>query len=208
MPSEVKVYHHQQPTDGGSPSPIENHLASSYSLADLVRSTATVSVDKNSNYVPTTIDSVYAGNNVDDDFIDEVGEAEDDKYSVEMEGENSTSGTGTDIFSPYCGPDGDDYAALEPLPQDLYVQSLLETEIEVLMPYDLRLGPDVAGEFYVSYYNSGAGTEEVAELETETEEEPLFTTTSTLAEDAEPEEEANPQSQGDLESRLGFRKAA
>ncbi len=210
MPSEVKVYHDQQPIDGESPSPLENHLASSYSWADLVRSTALVSADQNSNYVLTTTDSVYAGNNVDDndDLIDEVGEAEDDKYSVEMEGEDSASSTGTDIFSLYFGNEGDNYAALEPLPQDLYVQSLLETEIDVLMPYDLRLKPDIGGEFYVSYYKSGTGTGEPLELEAEKEDEPLFTATPAPVEDAEPEEEPNSQGQGDLESRLGFRKAA
>lgn len=206
MPREVKVYHDQQPIDGESPSPLENHRASSYSLADLVHSTGSLSADENNNYVSATTDSVYAGNNVDDDndLIDEVGEAEDDKYSLEMEGENSTSSTGTDIFSLYFGSEEDDYAALEPPPQDLYVQSLLETEIDVLMPYDLQLKPDIGGEFYVSYYKSGTGAEEPLELEAETEEEPLFTAAPAPAEDVEPEEE----NQGDLESRLGFRKAA
>lgn len=208
MPSEVKVYHDQQPTDGESPSPLENHLASSYSWADLLRSAAILSADENNNYSLNATDSVYDTNFIgdDDDLIDEVGEAEDDKYS--MEGEDSASSTGTDIFSFYFGPEGDDYAALKPPPQDLYVQSLLETEIDVLTPYDLRLKPDIGGEFYVSYYRSETGAEEPLELEAETEEEPLFTATSTLAEDAEPEEEPNSQRKGDLESRLGFRKAA
>lgn len=213
------MYHYQPPTDGELPSAMKNHLSSAYSLTALVSSStnfSTINFAYGNNCFPATTDSVYAektfsAEEIDyqlDDLIDEVGEAEDGRAAVGIEDEDYTSSlAGADISSGYFDLEEGDYAALEPPPQEMYLQSLLDTDIETLMPYDPRLRQEKVGDgFYVSYYNGGAGAEEVAELEAEEEEEPLFTATPVQKEELDADQEPEPP--GDLESRLGFRKAA
>lgn len=217
-----EMYHHQQSSEGRSPSSIENKAVSSYALTTLVSSASipdAINVRSASTVSPDTIDSgynktIFSFGGLDyqledlDDLIDEVGEAEDDRAAVGIEDEDYTSSlAGADISSQYFGPEDGDYAALEPPPQEMYLQSLLDTDIETLMPYGPKLRSERVGDgFYVSYYNSGAGTEEVAELEVETEDEPIFTATPTPIEDSEPEAEPNFYQKGDgLEARLGFK---
>ncbi len=217
------MYHNQQPTDGGSPSPIENHLTSAYSLAGLVSSAANSGVreiNNGKNFFPDTTDSVYArtmlmdGSGEDndyqlDDLIDEVGEAEDDRAAVGIDDENySLNVEGTDLTSGYVGPGEEEYAALEPQ-NEIYMNSLLDTDIEIARPYDSKPKLDTAGTpFYQILYYGGQNTEEVSELEGgETEDEPIFTVSTAAVEDPELDPEPNCNQEGaDLEARLGFKK--
>ncbi len=215
---------YQQPTESGFPSALENHRSSAYSLATLISSASILGAANliyGSVISPDTTASGYGKNifffeGLDyqlgdlDDLIDEVGEAEDDRVTVGIEDEEYTStASGEDILSWYLGSGDENYAALEPPSHEIYLNSLLDTEIDVARPYDSKSRRDGAGiPFYeVSYYD-GQSVEEITEPEGErTELEAIFTASTTSAEDSEPDENVNPEG-GDLESRLGFRKAA
>ncbi|MDO8656338.1 MAG: hypothetical protein Q7K45_03805 [Nanoarchaeota archaeon] len=219
------MYHNQQPTDGRSPSILENHLTTSYSLTNLVSSTSDFAgrnFEQDRMHLATTTNSVYtpqifSSEDINyqledlDDLLDEVGEADDDKATVGIESEEySLDLEGVDITKWYEESDEDRlYAPLELSPNEMYMNSLLETEIDVARPYDSKSRIDAAGiPFYeVSYYNAGSVDEMTGPEGEETELEALFTATTTSVEDSEPDEEPNyNQKGGNLEARLGFGK--
>ena len=215
------MYHHQPPIDGRSPSAIENHLTSAYSLTTLISSASIFGAGKGvygSKVLPDTTASVYIQNILSseetdhqlDNLIDEVGEAEDDRIAVGIESEDySLDLEKLGTASSYFGSDDEDnlYAALEPPPHEIYLNSLLDTEIDVARLYDSKLRMDLTRiPFYEISYYDGRSTEEIIEPKAEgTETEPIFTANTPSVEDSEPEDE--PNSTGDLESRLGLRRA-
>ena len=216
-----EMYHNQQPTDGRSPSILENHLTTSYSLTNLMSPTsdfASRNFEQDRMHLATTTDSVYtpqifSSEDINyqledlDDLIDEVGEADDDKAKVGIENEEySLDLEGVDITRWYEESDEDRlYTPLELSPNEMYMNSLLETEIDIARPYDSKSRIDVAGiPFYeVLYYNAGSADDMIEPESEATDLDALFTATTTSVEDSEPDEEPNYNQKGrDLEARL------
>lgn len=137
-----------------------------------------------------------------DDLIDEVGEAEDDRATVGIDDEEYTGPAGMDLSTRYLESGEEDYAALELPPAEIYLNSLLDTDIDVVLPYNPRARMDVAGSpFYEVSYYKGLGAEEIAEPGPDSEpEEPIFSAKPTSVED-----DLDEDPDLNLEARLGMR---
>lgn len=210
----AEMYHNQQSIDGESPSAIENKLRSDYFRFVLI------SAIKNSAHLKygqegfaTTTDSVITQNFFSieaedsiDNLIDEVGEAECDRAKVGIDSEDyALDLEGLDLAGGYNESDEDKlYAPLELSPNEMYLNSLLDTEIDVAKPYDSKSRRDVAGiQFYeVSYYDVRSADEIIEPEGERTELEAIFTVSTVSVDDSEPDEEPNYNQKRDLEARL------
>lgn len=207
------MYHNQQPTDGRSPSILENNLTTSYTLADVVSSTTNFNVMDvaygNKKDVATT-GSAYLHNpgspgiqyllkDSDDDLIDEVGEAEDDRRAVGIEEEDSLYLEGLDLTLLYLGNE-EDYTTLELPPQEMYMNSLFETDVEVT-PYLQNSRVDATNILYTVSYYDGLGVEAITEPEQGSDSDELIFSAESTSTTEDLDEDPNL----DLESRVGFR---
>lgn len=190
------MYHNQQPTDGRSPSILENHLTSSIFLY------APQHISNNAeNVLFETFKTITEYSKDDEYSIDDLGEEHWDASDCQIDLSLDETANTTSLYES-AEESEESYAALEPPPNEVYVKSLLETDVDGAVPYAPRSQMDVTGTlFYTVSYYDGIGVEEIAEPEPDFEpDEPIFSAKSTNIED-----DLEGDSDLDLESRLGFR---